>query len=115
MFASIIASAVLLIPAEWHIDCSGCNNVAARTTIDIRITTMDGSGFTTGILLGDEPDPATARLLLRLALEDKEYTLAPVGKSILVIQGMKSPIRSIEFESKGWKPAVRWSPLLPKK
>jgi hypothetical protein len=39
-----------------------------------------------------------------------------VGKAVLVLQGSKkSPIRSIEFKSKGWKPAVRWVPLLPDK
>lgn len=107
MFTLPLAATVLLMPAEWHIDCSTCANAAPGTTIDIRITTMEGSVFTTGIMLGDEPDPATAQLLLRLALEDKGYNLAPVGKSILVIQGKKSPIRSIELKSEGWKPGVR--------
>lgn len=107
MLTSTIASALLLIPAEWHMDCSGCSAAAARTKIDVRITAMDGSVFTTGILLGDEPDPATAQLLFRLALGDKGYNLAPIGKSILVIQAKKSPIRSIELKSEGWKPGVR--------
>lgn len=105
--AFAIASALLAVPCEYHIDCSGWPG-GATNEFEVRITALDGTTYTSGVELLPESTVATARDLIWFGLERKGWRGYPAGKGILVLQGsQKSAIRSVEFKSKGWKPDVR--------
>jgi hypothetical protein len=102
-----IATAVLLIPAERHIDFSGWPG-AALVDFDVRVTAMDGTVYKTTIELAPGATVSQARNLLWGCLERNGWRGRTVGKGIIVLEGSKkSPIRSVEFRSKDWKPDVR--------
>ena len=49
-------------------------------------------------------------------LNEAGWRVTKVGKAVLVVEGApKSAVRSIEFEGKGWKPAVRMVLKAPEK
>src|SRR5689334_5022140 len=104
-FATV--SAVLAVPHEHHIDCSGWPGVAT-TEFEVRITAKDGTVFTGAVKLAPGSTPAQARDLLWTYLSSAGYSGRTVGKGIIVLERYKkSPICSVEFKSKDWKPDVR--------
>ena len=110
-----IAAAVLLVPREYHIDCSGWTG-DARVEFSVRITAMDGTVYKTAVELFPGSTATTARDLLWTGPEFHGWRGRTVGKGILVLEGSKkSPIRSVEFTSKGWKPDVRLVFTMPPK
>jgi hypothetical protein len=110
-----IATAALLIPAERHIDFSGWPG-AATVQFDVRVTAMDGTVYKTSVELFPGSDAEDARGLLWAGLKNAGYRGHTVGKGILVLEASKkSPIRSVEFTSKGWKPDVRAVLKVPEK
>lgn len=110
-----ITSAVLLIPAEQHIDCSGWTG-AVQVEFDVRITARDGTVFIATVELLPGSTGTHARDTLWAILEKAGWRGHTVGKGILVLEGSKkSAVRSVEFKSKDWKPDVRWVPLPPEK
>ena len=113
--ALAIASAVHAVPAEYHIDFSGWPGVM-MVEFDVRVTAMDGTTYTTTIQLAPGATVIQARNILWFALQRDGWRGHTVGKGIIVLEGSKkSPIRSVEFKSKDWKPDVRWVPLVPEK
>ena len=103
-----LASVFLVCPKEHHIDCSGWNG-AAQAEFDVRITAMDGTVCEASIVLEEGSSPEHVRDTLRVVTaNDHGYRVREVGKNVLVLEGAKkSAIRSVEFKSKDWKPAVR--------
>lgn len=102
-----LTSVFLVVPKEYHIDCSGWNG-AAVVEFDVRITAMDGTVLNSGIELSVDSTSEDARNALWRLLETGGYSGRKVGKGIIVLEGAKrSAIRSVEFKSKDWKPDVR--------
>lgn len=103
-----LASGFVLCPKEYHIDCSGWNG-AARVEFKMRIKAMDGTVHEAEMTLQPGSNPEQVRDGLYVVIfHDCGCRVREVGKNILVLEGAKkSAIRSVEFESKGWKPAVR--------
>jgi hypothetical protein len=115
MLALAFASVLPVIPSERHIDCSGWNGVA-QLEFKVRVTTLDGRNYKSGVELLPNSTAEQARDLLWVALDGNELSGHTVGKEIIVLQGSKkSRIRSVEFESKGWKPTVRYVLVAPEK
>jgi hypothetical protein len=111
----VMLSSPVMIPCEYHIDCSGWVGVA-RVEFDVRVTAADGTVFTTGVELLPGSTAVHARDLIWLGLERAGWRGRLVGKGILVLEGSKgSAVRSVEFKGKDWKPDVRWVPLAPDK
>jgi hypothetical protein len=109
------ATCFLLTPNERHIDFSGWPG-AVTVEFDVRITALDGTVFKTTIELAPEATVIQARDILWFPLKRNGWRGHTVGKGILVLEGSKkSPIRSVEFTSKGWKPAVRTVLNVPQK
>ena len=106
---------VLAVSSERHIDCSGWPGTV-RVVFDVRISAMDGTVYKTTVELLPGSDAGDARDLIWLGLEENGWRGRTVGKGILVLEGSKtSPVWSVEFTSKGWKPDVRWVPVVPEK
>ncbi len=114
--ALALASAFLVCPKEHLVDCSSWNGFA-QVEFDVCVTAMDGSVFTTSIVLEPKSTPESVRDTLRVALgNDAGYRVREIGKDILVLErAKKSAIRSVEFKSQIWKPDVRVVLLVPKK
>lgn len=113
--AFAFASALLVVPSERHIDCSGWGG-NGTIQLDVRVTAMDGTIHKTSIELFPGSDDETARDSIWLGLRNKGWRGREVGKAILVLEGSKtSHIRSVEFTSKGWKPDVRVVFVVPDK
>jgi hypothetical protein len=109
-------SAFVVCPKEYHIDYSGWNGVA-QTEIDVCITAVDGTICKNGIVLEPGTTPEQVRGGFQgMIVHDFGCRVREVGKNILVLEAAKrSAIRSVEFKSKGWKPAVRVVLLPPAK
>jgi hypothetical protein len=104
----VCVSVFLTCPKEYHIDSSGWNGVA-QAEIEMRITAMDGTVLNADVVIEPESTPEQVRGTLRVVLRNNHgCQVREVGKNILVLErAKKSPIRSVEFKSKGWKPDVR--------
>lgn len=110
-----VASAVLIIPREYHIDWSGWTG-AAVVEVAVRITEMDGTVRKTTIEVQPDTTPEQVRDAVWCHLETTGWRGRKVGKGIFVLEGAKeSSIRSVEFTSKGWKPDVRVVFVVPDK
>jgi hypothetical protein len=110
-----LVAAFHLIPCEYHIDCSGWPGVVA-TEVHVRITTADGAVFMHTSNYQPAATPEDVRDVLAYRLGEGGFHGRPIGKTIHVLEGAKkSAVRSIEFTSEGWKPDVRWVPLVPDK
>ena len=113
--AFAFASVVLLLPREYHIDCSGWPGVAA-VKITVRITAADGTVYEHDGECQSSATPQNLRDILAYHLEEDGNRGYKVGKAIYVLQGFKkSAIRSVEFTSKDWKPDVRVVLKVPEK
>lgn len=110
-----MASAILMLPREYHIDCSGWNG-GAVVEFKVRITAMDGTVKTGAIELQPGSTPEAARNALWDLLESTGHRGRTVGKGIIVLEGAKmSAVRAIEFTSKDWTPDVRVVFQVPRK
>lgn len=95
------------LPWEYHIDCSGWTG-AAVVRFSMRITARDGTVVKAGIEMQPNTTPEDVRAIIWSQLEMVRWRSSEVGKGILVLEGApKSPIWSVEFTSKDWKPDVR--------
>ena len=103
-----VAAIMCAAPHEFHIDCNGWNGVGT-TKFTYVITAMDGTVYKNGLQLFPGSDPEDVRALMWLRLKPKGWNGREVGKGILVLEDYeKSPIKSVEFTSDGWKPDVRY-------
>lgn len=110
-----VTAMMLLSPREYHIDCSGWNGAAA-VEFEVRLTAVDGTVFKTSIQLFPGSTATNARDLVWVGPKAAGWRGHTVGKGILVLEGAKkSPIRSVEFKSKDWKPDVRIVLIVPPK
>ncbi|QJW95148.1 hypothetical protein [Frigoriglobus tundricola] len=114
--AFTLASVLHVIPCEYHIDTSSWPGQEA-VEISARIVAANGTVF---IYRGTYQPGTTAEAVREvLAYRIKEvsgYKAREVGKTLFVLESSKaSTFRSITFSSEGWKPAVCWVPMLPKK
>jgi hypothetical protein len=113
--ALALASTVLVLPREYHIDCLGWTG-AAQADFDVCMTAMDGSVVKIGIVMAPKTTPDDVRYILESPLRRAGWHYRRVGNGILVLEGSKkAPIRSVEFKSKDWTPAVRVVLVVPRK
>ena len=113
--AFVIATATLLVPREYHIDCSGWHGKTLNE-FGVLITSMDGKTLKTKLLLDTGADPEVARDLLWSLLERNGWRGRTESDTIIILEGSKkSSIRSVKFISTGWKPDVRVVLTVPPK
>ncbi len=111
----VAISAVMALPKEFHIDCSGWPD-AAVVQIHFRFVPEKGKRIDTSIEMRPGATPQTLRRGIESILQDAGWRYRTVGKSIIVLEGSKdSPIQSVVFKSKDWKPDVRMTFLVPEK
>lgn len=116
----VIASALLMVPREYHIDCSGWNG-AVVIEFGIYITAMDSTVLKTCIEVQPNTTPEDVRDAIESQFKRAGWRYRLVGKGIIVLEGAKgATIRTVEFKAKDWKPAVRVAlipamPLPPEK
>lgn len=102
------ASVLLTAPHEYHIDCNGWQGGATVEFI-FRARAVDGNNHDVTITLYPRSDAEVARDQIWVGLERSGWRGREVGKGILVLEGYKkSPVKWVEFTSKGWKPDVRY-------
>lgn len=115
VLAFAVVSAVMALPKEFHIDCSSWPGAVA-VEIDFRFTPVRGKRIDTGFEMQPKTDPIDVRQSLERRLREAGWRYRVIGKNILVIEGSKdSPIQSVVFTSKDWKPDVRMVLLPPDK
>lgn len=95
------------LPKEFHIDCSSWSGAVAAE-IDFRFVPVSGNRIETGFEIQPKTEPEDVRNVLERNLRDAGWRYRKIGKGIIILEGSKnSPIRSVEFTSKVWKPDVR--------
>lgn len=112
------AAMVQSIPAEYVIDC-GTHRIPVTSLFQFTIETRDGTKYDVdGLEVSKDADPGVGVDLIMSVVKDNPDWLARQGQgnTVIVTGTKKSPIKSVSFISDGWKPVVRWQPLIqPKK
>lgn len=110
----VAATAVLCVPGEYVIDC-GTVPIPVTSTMRILFEARDGTKChfsALEIVRGAECEVPTEAILD--GLKDCKWVARQGPGNTLIVSGTRtSRIKSVIIASDGWKPELRWWPLIP--